>query len=184
MEQTIKVSDREFKPYLSEAQILAEVDRVAAQINRDFFDKNPLFICVLNGAFVFASDLYRRITIPSEITFMRMKSYIGTETTGKVKTISNLHEPVIGRSVIIIEDICDSGYTLERMVYQLKDLGAKEVKIAVLLNKPNARRVDNLHLDYTCLEIPNDFIVGYGLDYNEQGRNLPDIWVVDNGDKK
>lgn len=174
----MQVSDKEFKPYLSQAQILAEVDRVAAQINKDFEGKNPLFICVLNGAFVFAADLYRRVTIPSEITFMRMKSYEGTQTTGKVKTISNLLESVVDRSVIIIEDICDSGYTLQRTTQQLKDLGAKEVAIAVLLNKPNARRVEGLKLDYTCLEIPNDFIVGYGLDYNEQGRNLPDIWVV------
>ena len=174
----MQVSDKEFKPYLSQEQILAEVDRVAAQINRDFEGKNPLFICVLNGAFVFAADLYRRVTVPSEITFMRMKSYEGTQTTGKVKTISNLLESVVDRSVVIVEDICDSGYTLQRTVQQLKDLGAKEVAIAVLLNKPNARKVDGLNLDYCCLEIPNDFIVGYGLDYNEQGRNLPDIWVV------
>lgn len=174
----MQVSDKEFKPYLSQEQILAEVDRVAAQINKDFEGKNPLFICVLNGAFVFAADLYRRVTVPSEITFMRMKSYEGTQTTGKVKTISNLLESVVDRSVIIIEDICDSGYTLQRTVQQLKDLGAKDVAIAVLLNKPNARRVEGLKLDYCCLEIPNDFIVGYGLDYNEQGRNLPDIWVV------
>lgn len=178
MEQTINVSDREFKPYLNEAQILVEVDRVAAQINLDLKDKNPLFICVLNGAFVFASDLYRRITIPSEITFMRMKSYEGTQTTGKVRTIASLVESVVGRTVVVVEDICDSGFTLKHMIGQLLELGAKEVRVAVLLNKPNARRVEGLKLDYCCLEIPNDFIVGYGLDYNEQGRNLPDIWVV------
>jgi len=174
----MQVSDKEFKPYLSEAKILAEVDRVAKQINQDLKDKNPLFICVLNGAFVFASDLYRRITIPSEITFMRMKSYEGTQTTGKVRTIGSLVEPVKDRTVVVVEDICDSGFTLQHMIGQLKELGANEVRVAVLLNKPNARRVEGLTLDYCCLEIPNDFIVGYGLDYNEQGRNLPDIWVV------
>lgn len=174
----MQVSDKEFKPYLSEEKILAEVSRVAAQINRDLKDNNPLFICVLNGAFVFASDLYRRITIPSEITFMRLKSYEGTETTGKVRTIGSLVESVEDRTVVVVEDICDSGYTLQLMVGQLYKLGAKEVRVAVLLNKPNARRVEGLKLDYCCLEIPNDFIVGYGLDYNEQGRNLPDIWVV------
>lgn len=178
MQDIIKVSDRTFKPYLSQEQILAEVERVAAQINEDLADKNPIFICVLNGAFVFAADLYRRITIPSQITFMRMKSYVGTETTGKVKTISNLHESVVDRNVVIIEDIVDSGFTLHRMVNQLKDLGAKEVHISVLLNKPNARKVEGLNVEYCCLEIPNDFIVGYGLDYNEEGRNLPDIYVV------
>ena len=172
------VSDREFKPYISEAQILAEVSRVAVQINQDLADKNPLFICVLNGAFIFASDLYRRITIPSEITFMRMKSYEGTQTTGKVRTISSLTESVEGRNVVVVEDICDSGFTLKHMVEQLRQMGAADVRVAVLLNKPNARRVEGLKLDYCCLEIPNDFIVGYGLDYNEQGRNLPDIWVV------
>jgi len=178
MHDIIKVSDRTFKPYLSQEQILVQVDRVAGEINRDLADKNPIFICVLNGAFVFAADLYRRITIPSQITFMRMKSYVGTETTGKVKTISNLHESVVDRNVVIIEDIVDSGFTLQRMVNQLKDLGAKEVHIAVLLNKPNARKVESLNVEYCCLEIPNDFIVGYGLDYNEEGRNLPDIYVV------
>lgn len=178
MQGVIQVSDRKFKPYLSQEQILAEVDRVAAQINHDLADKNPLFICVLNGAFVFAADLYRRITFPSQITFMRMKSYVGTETTGKVKTISNLLESVVDRIVVIVEDIVDSGYTLQRMVNQLKDLGAKDVHIAVLLNKPNARKVEGLNVEYCCLEIPNDFIVGYGLDYNEEGRNLPDIYVV------
>lgn len=174
----MQVSDKEFKPYLSVEKILAEVSRVAVQINQDLKDKNPLFICVLNGAFVFASDLYRRITIPSEITFMRMKSYEGTQTTGKVRTIGSLVESVEGRTVVVVEDICDSGFTLQHMVGQLQELGAKEVRVAVLLNKPNARRVEGLTLDYCCLEIPNDFIVGYGLDYNEQGRNLPDIWVV------
>lgn len=178
MQDIIQVSDRTFKPYLSQDQILTEVKRVADRINRDLIGKNPLFICVLNGAFVFAADLYRHITLPSQITFMRMKSYVGTETTGKVKTISNLLESVVDRTVVIIEDIVDSGYTLQRMSQQLQDLGAKEVRIAVLLNKPNARKVEGLHIDYCCLEIPNDFIVGYGLDYNEEGRNLPDIYVV------
>ena len=179
-EQLIKVSDRNFRLYLSQEQILAEVNRVAAQINEDLRDKHPLFVCVLNGAFVFASDLFRRITIPdAEITFIRMKSYEGTQSTGKVKTVAGLHESIVDRTVVVIEDIVDSGYTMQRLVHQLKDdLGAREVLISVLLNKPNARKVEGLHIDYCCLEIPNDFIVGYGLDYNEQGRNLPDIWVV------
>ena len=178
MSETIQVSDRIFKPYLSQEQILAEVARIAKQMNEDLDGKNPLLICVLNGAFIFAADLYRRLTIPSQITFMRMKSYVGTETTGKVKTISNLLESVVDRTVVIVEDIVDSGYTMQRMVQQLRDLGAKEVRVAVLLNKPRARKVEGLNIDYCCLEIPNDFIVGYGLDYNEEGRNLPDIYVV------
>lgn len=178
MSETIQVLDRIFKPYLSQEKILTEVERVSQSINKELDGKNPLFVCVLNGAFVFAADLYRRITIKSQITFVRMKSYVGTETTGAVKTISNLMESVVGRTVVIVEDIVDSGYTMQRMIAQLKDLGAKEVRVAVLLNKPNARKVEGLKIDYCCLEIPNDFIVGYGLDYNEEGRNLPDIYVV------
>lgn len=180
MEQTIQVSDRLFKHYLSQEQILAEVSRIAAQINEDLADKHPLFVCVLNGAFVFASDLFRRITIPdAEITFIRMKSYVGTQTTGKVKTVAGLHESVVDRTVVVIEDIVDSGFTMERLIHQLKvDLGAREVKVACLLSKPGALKVPDLKLDYVAMQIPNDFIVGYGLDYNEQGRNLPDIWVV------
>lgn len=181
MLESVKVSDKTFRPYLSEEQILTEVRRVAAQISEDLKDKHPLFVCVLNGAFVFASDLFRNVTIgDAEITFIRMKSYEGTQTTGKVKTISGLLESVVDRTVVVVEDIIDSGYTMERLVHQLKDdLGAKEVFVAVLLSKPNARKVENLKVDYCCLEIPNDFIVGYGLDYNEQGRNLKDIYVVE-----
>ena len=180
MSETIKVSDKIFKPYLSQEKILTEVERIAEQMNKDLEGKNPLLICVLNGAFIFAADLYRRLTIPSQITFMRMKSYVGTETTGAVKTISNLLESVVDRTVVIVEDIVDSGYTMQRMIQQLKELGAKDVRVAVLLNKPKARKVEGLNIDYCCLEIPNDFIVGYGLDYNEEGRSLPDIYVVNN----
>lgn len=177
---TIKVSDRRFRKYLSQEQILTEVSRIADQINQDLQGvENPLFVCVLNGAFVFASDLFRHITLTdAEITFIRMKSYEGTQTTGKVKTIAGLLESVVDRTVIVVEDIVDSGYTMKRLVAQLYDLGAAKVKVCCLLDKPNARKVEGLDLDYVALQIPNDFIVGYGLDYNEKGRNLPDIWVV------
>lgn len=178
--KTIQVSDRTFKEYLSQEQILTEVSRVAGEINRDLAGvERPIFVSVLNGSFIFASDLFRRITLPdAEITFIRMKSYVGTETTGKVKTITGLMESVVDRTVVVVEDIVDSGYTMQRLMSQLKDLGAKEVKVCCLLSKPKALKVQDLKLDYVALEIPNDFIVGYGLDYNEQGRNLPDIWVV------
>jgi len=178
--ETIKVSDRTFKTYLSKEKIQTEVTRVAQQISKDLEGvERPLFVCVLNGAFVFASDLFRQITLPdAEITFIRMKSYEGTKTTGKVKTIVGLMESVVDRDVVIVEDIVDSGYTMQRLISQLKDLGARSVKVCCLLKKPLALKVLDLQLDYVALEIPNDFIVGYGLDYNEQGRNLPDIWVV------
>lgn len=178
--EKIKVSDRYFRQYLSEEKILTEVSRVAEEINHDLAKvERPIFVSVLNGSFIFASDLFRRITLPdAEITFIRMKSYVGTETTGKVKTITGLMESVVDRTVVVVEDIVDSGYTMQRLIAQLKDLGAKDVKVCCLLSKPKALKVHDLKLDYVALEIPNDFIVGYGLDYNEQGRNLPDIWVV------
>jgi len=177
--ETIQVSDRTFRFYLGQEQILAEVSRVAADINRDLAGvERPLFISVLNGSFVFASDLFRRITLPdAEITFIRMKSYAGTQSTGEVRSITGLMESVEGRTVVVIEDIVENGYTMQRLTAQLRELGAKEIKVCTLLSKPNALKVD-LTLDYVAMQIPNDFIVGYGLDYNEQGRNLPDIWVV------
>ena len=179
--ETIQVFDKTFKPYLSQEKILTDVSRVAGEVSRDLKGvERPLFVCVLNGAFMFASDLFRRLDLPdAEITFIRMKSYMGTQTTGKVKTIVGLMDSVVDRTVVIVEDIVDSGYTMQRLISQIKDLGAKDVKVCILLNKPNARKVENLQIDYTALEIPNDFIVGYGLDYNEQGRNLRDIWVVE-----
>jgi len=178
--ETIKVSDKIFKSYLSREKIQAEVSRVAQEVTKDLAGvERPLFVCVLNGAFVFASDLFRQITLPdAEITFIRMKSYEGTRTTGKVKTVVGLIDSLVDRDVVIVEDIVDSGYTMKRLISQLNDLGARSVKVCCLLDKPNARKVENLQLDYVALQIPNDFIVGYGLDYNEQGRNLPDIWVV------
>lgn len=178
MLESVKISDKTFKPYLSQEQILVEVGRVAEKINHDLEGKNPLFVGILNGAFVFAADLYRNINIQSQITFMRMKSYSGMATTGDVKTLIPLHESAAGRTVVIVEDIIESGYTMQRLVSQLYELGATDVKVAVLLCKPHARKVKDLKVDYCCLEIPNDFIVGYGLDYNEEGRNLPDIYVV------
>ena len=178
--EKIKVSDRTFKSYLSKERIQAAVTRVAQEISKDLEGvERPLFVCVLNGAFVFASDLFRQITLPdAEITFIRMKSYEGTRTTGKVKTIVGLIESVVDRDVVIVEDIVDSGYTMQRLISQLSDLGARSIKVCCLLKKPAAMKVTDLKLDFVALEIPNDFIVGYGLDYNEQGRNLPDIWVV------
>mgnify|MGYP004446394461 CR=1 FL=1 len=144
----IQVSDKIFKPYLSQEQILAGVDRVAAELNRDLADKNPLFLCILTGAFVFASDLYRRFNHKSQITFMRLKSYDGTKTTGKVEFLYNLYESVEGRTVVVVEDIVESGYTLQALQEKLRDLGVKEVLVATLLYKPNAVKVKNLKIDY------------------------------------
>ena len=147
-------------------------------MNDELKDKHPVFICILNGAFMFAADLYRYINIDSQITFMRMKSYEGMSTTGNVKSISGLLEDVKDRTVVVIEDIIDTGYTMQGIIEQLKEKGAKEVIISTLLFKPEALKVKDLPIDYVALEIPNAFIVGYGLDYDEMGRNLKDIYVI------
>lgn len=178
MESTIEVAGKRFQRFIPREEIDLAVGRVARQINEDLADASPMFVCVLNGAFIFAADLFRQITIPgSEITFVRMKSYVGTQSTGKVKTVTGLVDSVVDRTVVIVEDICDSGYTIDRLIKQLLDLGAKEVYVAVLFDKPDAHKVPDFTIDYTCMEIGNEFIVGYGLDYNEQGRNLPEIYI-------
>lgn len=174
---TIQIKDKTFKPYIRREEIKAAIDKIASRINSELAGENPLFICVLNGAFVFAADLLREVTIESEITFMRMKSYSGTQSTGVVKIIHGLDEDIKGRTVVVVEDIVDTGFTMQRIINQLKEREPKQVKIATLLFKPKALKC-NIHVDYAALEIPNDFIVGYGLDYDEQGRNLKDIYVI------
>lgn len=175
---TIKVKDKFFKPFISADEIQQSIERIAKQMNEELAGKNPLFICVLNGAFMFASDLFKVIDIEAEITFMRMKSYEGMSTSGKVKSISGLLESVEGRTVVVVEDIIDTGYTMQGILDQLADMGASEIKIATLLFKPEALKVKDLQIDYIAREIPNAFIVGYGLDYDEAGRNLKDIYVI------
>ncbi len=176
--EKIKIGDKIFKPFISAQEIDSAVKKVADKMNEDLKDKNPVFICILNGAFMFAADLYRYINIDSQITFMRMKSYEGMSTTGNVKSISGLLEDVKDRTVVVIEDIIDTGYTMQGIIEQLKEKGAKEVIISTLLFKPEALKVKDLPIDYVALEIPNAFIVGYGLDYDEMGRNLKDIYVI------
>lgn len=177
MNKQVKVRDRVFEVSLSEEKIKERVAQVAAQISNDLRDEHPLFLAVLNGSFVFAADLLRGVDIPCEITFVRMSSYAGTTSTGKVKELIGLKEDIKGRTVVVVEDIIDSGLTMKDLLATLSTKKPKEVRIASLLVKPGNLKVD-LDIPYCCFEIPNDFIVGYGLDYDGEGRNLKDIYTV------
>lgn len=175
--QTIQIKDKTFTVSLSEADILQQVKRVAADINRDYQGETPVFLAVLNGSFIFAADLMREITLPAEIQFVKMASYSGVSSTGCVKDLIGLNIDLKGRPVIIIEDIIDSGLTMVHLLDLLKKHEPKSVDICSLPVKPNNLKVA-LDIRYTCLEIPNDFIVGYGLDYDGLGRNTRDIYTV------
>ena len=173
----IQIKDKEFALSIPEEEILKAVKEVGLAINRDLEGTNPLFICVLNGAFMYAGDLMKTINIPCEITFIKLSSYDGLYTSGTVKEIIGLNESVVGRNVVVVEDIVDTGITMERILSSLKAKGASDIRIATFLQKPDALQKD-INVDYVAMKIPNDFIVGYGLDYDGYGRNLKDIYTV------
>ena len=173
----IKIKDKSFKTFISEAEIQTRVKAVADKINRDLERKNPLLLAVLNGSFVFAADLMRYITIPWEISFVKLASYQGTTSTGEIKEVIGLNEDISGRTVVIVEDIVDTGATMKRMIETLGTRNPKALHICTLLLKPDKLAVP-LDIKYVAIEIPNDFIVGYGLDYDQQGRNLRDIYTL------
>jgi len=175
--KTVQIKDKEFELYLTQDATEKAIDEVAVKLNNDLAGKDPLFICVLNGSFMFASELMKRVTIPCEISFVRMSSYRGISSTGKIKEIYGLEEDIRDRTVIIVEDIVDTGYTMSLMIDQLICDEPKELLVATMLLKPDAME-HAVKLDYVALEIPNDFIVGYGLDYDGYGRNLPDIYKI------
>ena len=173
----VTIKDKTFKTFIPEAEIKQRVKAVAEKINRDMADKNPLLLAVLNGSFMFAADLMRDITIPCEISFVKLASYQGTTSTGEIKEVIGLNEDIAGRTVIIVEDIVDTGATMKRMIETLGTRNPESIHICTLLLKPEKLRVP-LDIAYTAIEIPNDFILGYGLDYDQQGRNLRDIYTL------
>ena len=176
--QSVEENGLVFDEYLSAKKIAEIVSNVAERINSDYAGKEPLFICVLNGAFMYASDLFKCITLPSEITFVRLKSYEGTATTGEVKILTPLSVDIQGRDVIVIEDIIDTGLTMHGFTKQLKDMGAKSVELTSFLFKPEALKYVDATPKYAGLEIPTKFVLGYGLDFDEKGRNLPALYVL------
>lgn len=173
----IRVHDKSFEPYLTADDISAAIKKLAAALNSEYQDKRPLFIAILNGSFIFASDLFKELTIEAEICFIKLASYKGTKSTGHVVTAIGLDIDLIGRDVIIIEDIVDTGKTLSEFLPQLRHQQPASLKIVALLHKPEATRYP-LKIDYLGFTIPDKFVVGYGLDYDGLGRNLPAIYKL------
>lgn len=175
--EKVQVKDKSFEIYIPFEKIEARIKAVASEIERDMKDKDPLFLVILNGAFMFASDLFKELTIPCEISFAKLSSYQGTKSTEKVKELIGVGDEIRGRHVIIVEDIIDTGITLEHLQKTLQAFQPASVKLATMLFKPHAFQKD-YPIHYICMDIPNDFVVGYGLDYDGHGRNFRNIYKV------
>ena len=177
--KTITLQGLEFEPYITKQQIATQVKRVAAEINEDLDgDDAPLFICVLNGAFILAADLYREVNLPhSQITFVRFKSYDGMCSTGELRQLMGLQEDIEGKNVIVIEDIVDTGTTAAELINLLAEHNPKSIKLCTLLFKPNSI-INQVMPDYVGFNIPSKFIIGYGLDLDGEARNLSDIYIL------
>lgn len=173
----ITLQDLRFKPYISKEKIMERVKTMAEEMKKDFGEEEPLFLGILNGSFVFASDLIRECDFNMTISFVKVASYLGTKSTGSVSQLIGLNESLLGKTVVVVEDIVDTGKTVEKIDALLKNAGAKKVIYATLLFKPEAY-TRNIPIDYKAFEIPNEFVVGYGLDYNGWGRNIESIYKI------
>lgn len=175
--QEINILDKKFRISITSEQISDAIEKLAQRINSDYAGETPIFLAVLNGSFMFASDLLKKISIPCQITFIKVSSYQGTQSTHSVQTLIGLNEDIKGKRIIILEDIVDTGITLSNLLEQINTYEPFDVRIATFLFKPKAFTKD-FKIDYAGMEIPNDFIVGYGLDYNGYARNYPDIYKI------
>lgn len=173
----VKILDKIFKPYLSDKEIESRVFELSKKIERDYKDRNPFFIAILNGSFMFASDLIKNIKLDCEIEFMKVSSYEGTASSGTIREMIGLSKSIEGRDVIVIEDIVDTGHTLHYIKEELEKMNPASLALTTLLYKPEAFE-HSYALDYVGFEIPNKFIVGYGLDYDGYGRNLKEIYQI------
>lgn len=177
MSQIIRIKDKEFKPYISTSNISLAVAAVAEQINQELKNEDVVFLAVLNGSFMFASDLMKQIQLPCTISFIKLASYHGTSSSGTVNELVGLTEDLTDKTVVIIEDIVDTGNTLEKLTLILNQKKVKQIKVATLLFKPDAYK-KNYPVHYAGMKIKNEFVVGYGLDYDGFGRNLKEIYVI------
>lgn len=175
--ELIRVHDKHFKPYISADKISEEVKRIAGEINKDYAGRKPLFIAILNGSFMFAADLFKEINIETEICFIKLASYKGIKSSGQVITAIGLDVDLVGREIIVIEDIVDTGNTLSKFLPQINHHHPASLKIAALLHKPEAM-VHPIKIDYLGFSVPNKFLLGYGLDYDGLGRNIKEIYQL------
>jgi hypoxanthine phosphoribosyltransferase len=173
----IRILDKNFREMITEKAIRKRIGEMASQMNEDLKGKDVVFLGILNGAFLFAADLFRRLEIPAKISFVKLASYEGTKSSGSIKELIGWNEDIRNKTVVVIEDIVDTGHTLERIMAELVMRKALEIRIAAALYKPGAYK-SNIPLDYIGFEIPNDFVVGYGLDYDGYGRNLPAVYTL------
>jgi hypoxanthine phosphoribosyltransferase len=173
----IRILDKSFREMITEQAIQKRIGELAEQMNTDLKDKDVVCLGILNGAFLFAADLFRKLEIPARISFVKLASYEGTRSSGTIKELIGWNEDISGKTVVVLEDIVDTGHTLERIMAELVMRKASEIRIATAFFKPGAYR-SNISLDYVGFEIPSDFVVGYGLDYDGYGRNLPSVYTL------
>ena len=177
IEETIKIKDLEFIPYVTHSDILERIRELAININDDYKNKNPLFIAVLNGSFMFASDLMKQVDVRSELTFIKVSSYEGIESTGSIKEMIGIGQSITDRHIVIIEDIVDTGNTITHLLNEMSKMDPSSIEVVTLFSKPESHET-KLYIKYTGFDIPNKFIVGYGLDYDGYGRNYQDVYQL------